>query len=178
MLMPLSCTIGVRARAVCGKYRRHLRCVERASRRLYLWVLNVWCTSKEREHHGRWVAELMVTPRDLALFVHRPHFFAFEVFAWFSLMFFCPISVWSLLSSLSLVHQLDVGVPPNGTLFFVSPTTRHLLPDCMLIFWLCTCWLLLYFCLHRLPSFILVFVRTMDVFLDVFGFQVVRDGIL
>ena len=89
------------------------------SRRLYVSVLSVWRTSKEREHHGRWVAELMVTARDLPLFVHRPHFFSFVVFAWFSLMVFCPISAWSLLSSLLLVHQLDVGVPPNGTLFLV-----------------------------------------------------------
>ena len=119
MFMLLSCTVGVGARAVCDRYRRHLRGVERVSPRLYLWVLTVWRTSKEREHHGRWGADLMVTPHDRPLFVHRPHFFAFVVFAWFSLMVFCPISAWSLLSSLLLVHQLDVGVPPNGTLFLV-----------------------------------------------------------
>ena len=175
MLMLLSCTVGVRARAVCGKYRQHLRGVERVTPRLYLWVASVWRTSKEREHHGRWVAELMVIPRTLPLFVLRPQNFAFTVvFAHAFLPYFCLV--------LAVVPFVGSPAGRRSTakrnIVPCSPTTRHLLPDCMLFFWLCTCWLLLYFCLHRLHSFVLVFVRTINVFLDVFGFQVIRDVIL
>ena len=175
MLMLLSYTVGVRARAVCGKYRQHLRGVERVTPRLNLWVASVWRTSKEREHHGRWVAELMVIPRTLPLFVLRPQDIAFAVvFASGFMSYFCL--VLAVVPCVSSPAGRRCSAKRN--MVPCSPTTRHLLSDCMLIFWLCTRGLLLYFCLHRLLSFILVFVRTVDVFLDVFGFQVIRDGIL
>ena len=131
MLMLLSCTVGVRARAVCGKYRQHLRGVERVTPRLNLWVASVWRTSKEREHHGRWVAELMVIPRTLPLFVLRPQDIAFAVvFASGFMSYFC------LVLAVVLFVGSPVGCRSTAKQHIVpcSPTTRHLLPDRCLLY--------------------------------------------